>query len=523
MNAIGFKNFRRFKDMPPITLGGVNMFVGGNNAGKSTVVKGILLLLDFLKYKKVSYSETPKFRFDGPGSHDVNIDTFDRALCQYSEEKEIVFSAQINEFTVEVCIYSEQDTKEKEDVSYADVRYITLIDSQTNIRMDFDVKSAEARVTILPTNSENDSIEDEIEKLKTELEELQRRQVALTHKSNLNMVEVQELLEISQSMGRVDSMLSRKKELLTAMGEKKVTVPLLDGLWDNCTYISNYIYGLIQPRTSSTRESKSEMEREKLIPYKTKLQNINIRFEHAVNSIRLEYVYSHDAGQRVLYNKKDENDYVSKSIHEFYNQLITSETKLGEKMKSWLSDFCGVDDYKVETVNGEAYRFILKIDGKGMDLADMGRGTIQLTTLFVRIASIIQKYMNEDQLLLPDLSPIPIVLVEEPEQNLHPALQSKLTDLFYSVYKDYGIRFIIETHSEYMIRETQIHVAKLKYGDESELTSKNPFAVYYFPSSGTPYIMEYSPKGGFINNFGTGFFDKAILLQFELLKAGKEE
>ena len=114
MNAIGFKNFRRFKDMPPIMLGGVNMFVGGNNAGKSTVVKGILLLLDFLQYKKVSSSESPRFRFDGPGSHDVNIDTFSRALCQYAEEKDIVFNAQIDDFTVEVCIYSARDAKKEE-------------------------------------------------------------------------------------------------------------------------------------------------------------------------------------------------------------------------------------------------------------------------------------------------------------------------------------------------------------------------------------------------------------------------
>ena len=73
------------------------MFVGGNNAGKSTVVKGIILLLDFLQYKKVSSSESPRFRFDGPGSHDVNIDTFNRALCLYAEEKEKWDDSRINE------------------------------------------------------------------------------------------------------------------------------------------------------------------------------------------------------------------------------------------------------------------------------------------------------------------------------------------------------------------------------------------------------------------------------------------
>jgi len=513
MNAIGFKNFRRFKEMEPIKLGGVNMFVGGNNAGKSTVVKGILLLLDFLQYKKVSSSESPRFRFDGPGSHDVNIDTFNRARCQYAEEKDIVFNAQIDEFTVKVCIYSARDAK-KEEVSYADVKYITLIDDKTKIQLDFDIVSTKATVTVLSATSEIDSVEDEMKKMRTELEESQKRQTYLTHKSNLNNEEVKELLEISQSIGRLESMLSGKKELLTAMGEKKVTVPLLDGLWDNCTYISNYIHGLIQPRTSSIKESKSDsIEREKLVSYRSKLENIDSRFEKAVSSIRLEYVYSHDAGQRVLYNKKDENDYVSKSIHEFYNQRITSKTKLGKEMIFWLSYFCGVNDYKVENVNGEAYRFTLKTDGKWMDLADMGRGTIQLTTLLVRILSIIQKYSNENRLLLPEVSPI--VLVEEPEQNLHPALQSKLIDLFHSVQKDYGIRFIIETHSEYLVRKSQV---LLKIGIKGGVysISNNPFKVYFFDEKRGPYEMVYRENGRFSNEFGSTFYEEASKLAFDL-------
>ena len=92
MKSIGFNNFRRFKEMNPIELGGVNMFVGGNNAGKSTVVKGMLLLFDFLKNSRTSFNENPKFRFDGPDSHDVNIDTFRRALCWDTDEKEITFT-----------------------------------------------------------------------------------------------------------------------------------------------------------------------------------------------------------------------------------------------------------------------------------------------------------------------------------------------------------------------------------------------------------------------------------------------
>ena len=48
MKEIGFKNFRKFEDFPNMELAPITIFVGENNAGKSTVVKGILALSDFL-------------------------------------------------------------------------------------------------------------------------------------------------------------------------------------------------------------------------------------------------------------------------------------------------------------------------------------------------------------------------------------------------------------------------------------------------------------------------------------------
>ena len=48
MRQISFKNFRKFKDFPNMELGPITILVGANNAGKSTVVKAILSILDFL-------------------------------------------------------------------------------------------------------------------------------------------------------------------------------------------------------------------------------------------------------------------------------------------------------------------------------------------------------------------------------------------------------------------------------------------------------------------------------------------
>ena len=463
MEAIGFKNFRRFKEMPPIKLGGINMFVGGNNAGKSTVVKGLLLLIDFLKNSKTPFSEPPKFRFDGPESHDVNIDTFKRALCWDTDENEIIFNSTIDDFDIEVCIYSPKDVK-KEDVAYADVKYFKLTDNKTGINFDF------------------------------------------------------QFTEFDQKYGAT----------ITTQNKKYKIRHQKDFWSDDLPDVVSYLGGLTtsyfgEPNNVDEEDEKNRNALKKA--YDSQLNDIRIRFHKAISRIHPEYIYSHDASQKVLYNKKDENDYVSKSIHEFYNQRITSKSPIGKKFVcKWLRKFCNVDDYRITTTQGVAYQFELKTDGKWVNLADMGRGAIQIVTLLVRIASIIKKYEKDDillNILLSDDSKIPIVFVEEPEQNLHPALQSQLTDLFYDAYEQYGIHFIIETHSEYMVRKTQILVANFHYKSEFDLVAKNPFEIYYFPETGNPFNMGYTPKGGFIKNFDSGFFDEAVMLQYALMKGEK--
>ena len=456
MRAIGFKNFRRFKEMEPLQLGGVNMFVGGNNAGKSTVVKGLLLLLDFLKNSKSSYNETPKFRFDGNESHDVNIDTFKRALCWYTEEKEIAFTASLGNFDLEVCLFSPIDV-EKEDVSYADVKCIKITDSCTNITLDF-------RFT---EDSENSGV------------------------------------------------------TITAP-KSEYHFPFQKDIWsDDLSDVVSYISGLTNPYNGGSVIDTAEEEkvRNNLINrHGTQLQELRDRFKKTISRIHLEYIYSHDASQKVLYNKKDGNDYVSKSIHEFYNQRITSKSRVGKDVVCrWLKILCDVDDYRVKSIQGEAYQFELKTGGKWVNLADMGRGFIQIATLVVRVASIIKKYEIDNFLRnMSDDWLEPIALVEEPEQNLHPALQSKLTELFYDVFSRYGIRFIIETHSEYMVRKSQVIVKEKIEGKDFSIEN-NPFNVYFFDSEEGPYQMEYRPDGNFSNEFGTGFFDEANKLLYDIL------
>ena len=166
-------------------------------------------------------------------------------------------------------------------------------------------------------------------------------------------------------------------------------------------------------------------------------------------------------------------------------------------VKKWMgSEYFEIGEkINIELCAGEAYQVKIELGGNELPLADKGMGSIQAMLLILRLACIIHKSKIN--------SIKPIVLIEEPELNLHPALQSKLADLFLEV-KQSGIKLIVETHSEYLIRQTQLLV-KDNYFEIKP--NDNPFCVLYFDMQ-EQWKMNYREDGKFIEEFGTGFFDE---------------
>ena len=115
--------------------------------------------------------------------------------------------------------------------------------------------------------------------------------------------------------------------------------------------------------------------------------------------------------------------------------------------------------------------------------------------------------------------------IEEPEANLHPAFQSMLTELFLETWKEFGIQFIVETHSEYIVRKSQLLYINYALPDRKTPRMSivhNPFAVYYFEKDG-PYEMKYRNDGSFNKPFGEGFLDVVDDIALEIfLKNNKQ-
>ena len=218
-------------------------------------------------------------------------------------------------------------------------------------------------------------------------------------------------------------------------------------------------------------------------------------------AINIEYIYAHSVHQMSSYSRGEGSGYVDETVSQYYEHRNNDSDSF---VRSWMSYFDIGEDFKIAEIDGKKLSVEISDGNIWLDLSSKGIGAIQLFIFLLRMAVIV----------VSDKVDRTTVIIEEPEQNLHPKLQSLLADFFWEVNGKYGCQFIVETHSEYLVRKSQVIVAKQHYSEEN--ISENPFRVFYFRKEGLPYRMNYRPDGKFSNEFGPGFFDEASNLAFEL-------
>ena len=258
--------------------------------------------------------------------------------------------------------------------------------------------------------------------------------------------------------------------------------------------------------------------------------------EKAINPYfcgHLKYVDASTVDVKRLYQVDDSNQFgkswkLFNELSKRYDENNSSRPiKSGQFMQKWLKELEICNDFVVSNIEGAiSIKLITDDVPEGRPLADYGYGVTQLLSLLLNIEIALNNisvsyYISDinDWFYgvepLRDYTPFWIV-IEEPEVHLHPGLQSKLADMFRDA-SNYGARFIIETHSEYMVRRSQTLVAQMGL-DDAELEKRNPFIVYYFPENGFPYDMKFQPNGHFEESFGSGFFDEAGKWSRELIR-----
>lgn len=233
----------------------------------------------------------------------------------------------------------------------------------------------------------------------------------------------------------------------------------------------------------------------------------------------------------------DSNDTFTDLLKKYFEAKRTRKDSFslfmpGDFINEWIKKF-GIGEKLSFEVHDDGLGVSLRLyqdkdDHEGRLLAELGYGVTQLITILIRIETEILESSSlpysEDKYSLSSHKSIVFAIdtestiaIEEPEVHLHPNYQSLLADLFYDAYINYNVNFIIETHSEYLIRRSQAIVASRKYESNAEVEKNCPFQTYYVPVGGLPYSLGYRKDGKFKEAFGSGFYDEASNLAFEIL------
>ena len=197
---------------------------------------------------------------------------------------------------------------------------------------------------------------------------------------------------------------------------------------------------------------------------------------------------------------------------EFTLSPFDHSKKGNDFLNKWLNKF-EIDEIKLINHKSEFCEIRIKRGKKWYDLKDYGYGISQVLPILhsIKLAPYLDSqvkwmYINN-------------IYIEEPESNLHPKYHSLLADFFVDAIKEFRIQFIIETHSEYLIRKLQYLTAK------KEITP-NDTAIYYFHHpdqipKGQKQVkrIDILKDGSLSDDFGSGFFDEAANLVSSIWEA----
>jgi predicted ATPase len=247
-----------------------------------------------------------------------------------------------------------------------------------------------------------------------------------------------------------------------------------------------------------------------------KIVNINVGLYNTT------YVSSNRFTTKRAYSFNDNSDFTN-----ILKQVETSPEKQREISKKfinkWIKEF-GIGDELVLKSDEDTGNFKASLRKEKVEtpLADFGLGTNQLLPIIFSLSVHRYGYINSvyDEELIPRT-----LVIEEPESNLHPAMQSKLADMFVEATNKFKVQIIAETHSEYLIRKMQYLVAKeyLYISKDGISISNDRVNIYYVNSDKDAegrkaYEINITKNGQLTESFGKGFFDETTNLQFELYK-----
>lgn len=527
MKAVEFKNFRNFEEFPMLPINGVTIMVGPNNAGKSTFTKACRMLGKNMSapllYNEKNNSEEMFFDFS------ETCKTFQRAFRKDANDGKMEFVVKSGDFTITYVLAKNEGSQTTTKQAVESMCVFDEID-ECSWYVDFAHQCGRLEYSgKLLANILQYSI-DHNEKCQLIQDKPYREKYM-----QMNSISQERMDEkIAQLKNEYENEVSLVEQLSADTSKRTVNfgnnASDLNGRWQipfDCDML-HFVWKDVQGKeVLDLWYGNADLEGDLLICGSTSYTLIDLNNDYfnqiykkyqAATRNNVTYIAAHETPEKSSFHV-DETHYASRTIWNFFRKNYLALRK--GKLDDFLTEM-GVAthvEFKLSD-NGEVlYINVKDMKGKDVSLADLGRGAIQLVLILMQMLnsvgdSLFEPHPNSDALTVADKD---IIIIEEPEQNLHPALQSKLADVFLDFHKCYRKNIIVETHSEYVVRRSQLLVSKMGFENNIESVDKNPFVTYYISENSKPYSLGYRKNGQFMESFGTGFFDEASNLAIDLL------
>jgi len=523
------KNFRSFgEDGADFELAPITVLTGCNSAGKSSLVKALLLL------SKTHENEiggelsrkTPSTIF--PVSiQELALGKFDNVLNKKSNNRSIEMSYTIwsNCLQEEVRVKRNFISKKNDVLNNGELLLYTIekLDGTTiyNYKGEIDIDGGNFQFDVIKENyklflsaveyynikhflESADEMNDKtiLEGSEKEIQDMRIKLVNLKEKfASLSEEKFGDTIKIWNDVIKV-----RQDELSSLLGR-------MSGLDDTS-------------REKIINKFKDDDEEKNKVLFETMIVNETLRPAFIKN---VNYADSSSATVRRLYTTEENN-----KIGEAFRELLSKEMSYrdasdegiihfnspGHFLRKWIEKFGVGYGIKIQgTDQGTGILVYLIKNGEKILLADEGYGITQLVALVLNIDNNIPLEPDGDyDVKTGEMSYIPkYICVEEPENHLHPKFQSLLSEMFVEAYQKYNIHFIIETHSEYLIRKLQVMVA-----DKENALTSNDVSLNYVEKNeeGISHNRQIKIKedGRLDGSFGEGFYDEAGNLSRIILK-----
>ena len=535
MEKITVENFRSIKNKLTIDLTKINILTGTNNSGKSNILKLLVLINDYLKSNNHLV-----LSFNGLNSGKHKIDCYQNAInwTNWKTHKTLKFSFERNNYLVSfefIPFVSDNEEKKSAEIQMGRLSRFEFLNKDDNSKIGL-LYVSENEYQLYADQSiikelwvKRDYEKNDLEtKLRLEQEKalemrivrdllLQNRRLRTSDKKYDENID-----SLAFHLGFLQNTKFRLAEFELGKNKRLEPGPIImrynvsdDN--DNIPLpIPLLIRDLLRKYFDKIASENTSISRSRNLEGETYTVTRNIERFLYLNSVHLSPDRSNQAR---IYLNSENNTEISRIIADFKAKPFIKNGTADKFLLKWMMRLNIGLNYRFRNLEGIATAVEIKDNIGWHNIVDKGFGVGQIFPVLIRIAEYIEKSGSSKEARKVPQFPS-IIVIEEPESNLHPKFQSYFSDIVLDAVENYNLQFIIETHSEYMIRRLQYLVA-----DKSNNLKNSDVAILYFQETDQKkkktkqvYNLGIRPDGMMKRDFGPGFFDEATNQTIELLK-----